>query len=408
MMGIARAARGVAASLAALLLGGTILLSELAQEASLAGDYAAAARRFPLFSEPLAEQATARLAEREFAEAEVLARRSIAMSPLNSNAAAVLAQVRQEQGRAEEAGDLMAIAAAMSWANEPAQLSVLAKDDAARDFERAVLRTDALLRQRFRREEMFVYLRELSLESRAVKPIAAHLAMRPKWRRDFLEGLSGLTPGTEAAHERLLMMLKQTGAPPDEAEINAFVSRLVAEKRFAGARAAWLRLAGRAPGGAILNDGSFRDLNSAASPFQWTINPKLSSSVRVTSDGALGLHIEAEGRPREDIIEQVVSVGPGSYAIITEAREGAAGSLESLRWHVSCAGGEAEVETSSPTRSSDAQGWTRLEQVVNVPDCPAQRIALRLDHDRFGRMDAWLKQVFMRRLSTRSRIEGGT
>lgn len=407
MIGIARAARIAAATFAALLLGGTILSSELAHDAYLTADYEAAGRRFPLLAQAAAERATARLSEAEFSQAEVLALRSIAMSPLNSEAATVLALVRAEQGRAEEAEELMAIAAAMSWANETAQLSVLAKDDAAKDFERAVLRTDALLRQRFRREEMFVYLRELSLEDRALKPITAHLAMRPRWRRDFLEGLSALTPGTEAAHQRVLMMLQRTNAPPDEAEINAFLSRLVAEKRFAAARSAWARLGGRASEGAILNDRNFRRLNSKASPFEWTVNPKLSSAVRLASDGALGLHIEAEGRPAEILIEQLVSVRPGPYAIVTDAREGAAGSLESLRWQVSCAGGEAEVETSSPRRGAASTGSIRFEQVVIVPDCPAQRLALRLDHDRFGRFDVWLEQVAMRPLSTGARVERG-
>src|SRR3712207_6914253 len=54
---------------------------------------------------------------------------------------------------------------------------------------------------RSNRDELFTFLRQLTLQPGAVAPLARRLAHRPRWRADYMERLTGLSPDTFRSEE---------------------------------------------------------------------------------------------------------------------------------------------------------------------------------------------------------------
>jgi O-antigen ligase len=401
MLHMPRIIRLATASAAGLALTGAILVHAFTQSALIRGDTATALALSPLSSEARAEAAVVAVRRGDLGRAERLSRAAIAASPATPLAVSTLGFVRGSEGRAGEAGELMLAAARLSWADEAAQLWMLGKATETNKLEEVILRADAMLRQRRRRDELFFFLRGLSKDPAALAPLAARLATKPRWRGDFLAGLAQLTPETYAAHEQLLTQLKRSSAPPAPDEINAYISRLVREERYAQGHAAWARLADRAASDGLVGDGRFQRVNGGGqgSPFEWTANPVAGLSLRTESSTAggneAGLRITAEGRPSAQALEQIVVLAPGTYLLAAEAGEAEEGSLQSLHWELTCLGGNGRPEISSLTPARTERAWQRIEQVVTIPSlgCRAQRLSLRIDHDSARDLDARIGSI---------------
>jgi hypothetical protein len=268
-------------------------------------------------------------------------------------------------------------------------------------LEEAVIRSDALLRQRRGRAGIFSFLRGLSSEPAALDAIAARLAAQPRWRQDFLTQLAGLGPDHYAGHEQILSRLRRSAAPPTEDEVDAYLSRLVGEHRYSDARAAWTRLGGREAADGMVSYGRFERLagSDGRSPFAWTIHriPGLS----IGGGGGEGLRIGSEGRPSGLALEQVLVLAPGTYLLTTEAREARQGSLASLHWQLTCLSGNSRPQIELRAPLAPERGLQRIEAVVTIPHvaCPAQRLGLRIDHDEARDLDLWLRSVAMQRLN---------
>ncbi len=403
-MHLARLARLLVATIAALAAAGAALVFGFTQHALILNDTVAAARLNPISSEALSEGAASAVARGNVTRAEVLARAAIGTSPFTPIAFSSLAFVRERQKSDREVAPLMAAAARLSWADEAAQLSMIGQAVEEDRLDEAVLRSDGLLRQRRIRQAMFAFLRGLSMQGPpALVPLAERLATRPRWRQDFLTQLAQLTPESYEAHEQLLIRLKKTQAPPTREEVDAYVFRLINERRYAEGRAAWSRLGGGG-GDGLVADPTFQRTAALgqASPFAWTLNsvPGTSLSPRRSpgDEGAGGLHITAEGRPSGRALEQVVVLAPGAYRLIIEAREIGEGSLQSLRWDLTCLGGSGRVEISTAPAVGQTEAWKRIEHAIIVPAlaCPAQRLELHLDHDAARDLDAWIRRVEIR------------
>lgn len=395
-----RVARLALATVAALAVAAAALIFGLTQHALILNDAATAARLNPISSEALSEGAASAVAKGDDLRAEALARAAIETSPFNPIAFSSLAFVRERQQRDQDVAALMTAAARLSWADEAAQLWMIGRAVEGDKLEEAVLRTDALLRQRRIREALFSFLRGLMTEKRALRPIAERLATRPRWRQDFLTQLAQLSPAGYEAHEQLLVGLKKTAAPPTRGEVNAYIARLFNERRYAEGRTAWVRLAGRAGGDSLVSDPSFRRLAAPAdaSPFGWTLHSvpgtSLGPHASRGSDEPGGLHIGAEGRPSGRALEQALVLPPGVYRLIVEAHEMKEGSLPSLRWDISCLGGDGRAAISMPPSTGQAEAQ-RIEYAIQVPAlaCPAQRLELHIDHDAAPDLEAWIRQV---------------
>ena len=396
-----------ATTAAAIAVSATAILFGLTQHVLIRSDAATAVRLNPLSSEALSEEAASALIKGDQARAEALAHAAIRTTPLTPLAFSTLAFVRKAQGRDREVATLMATAARLSWANEAAQLWMIGRAFDEDRFDEAVIRSDALLRQRRIREAMFSFLRGLSTEPAALDAIAERLAAEPRWRQDFLTQLAELSPETYAGHEQLLLRLKRSAAPPTRDEVNAYVWRLVRDQRYTDARAAWTRLNDRGANSGSVGDGSFERLGTSErpSPFEWTVTPvpglSLRAPPRSASGGTEGLHIAAEGRPSGRALEQVVILAPGTYHLATEAREAKERSLQSLRWEMTCLGGSGRVEIQSGASPKPDRSWQRIDQVVRIPPlaCPAQRLELRIDHDAASDLDAAVRSIAIRKLS---------
>jgi hypothetical protein len=396
-----RILRTAAATAAALAVSAAAVFYGFTQHVLIRNESVAAAGFNPLSSEALSEAAVSALIAGDEARAEALARSAIRSSPITPLAFSTLGFVRQRQKRDREVADLMTAAARLSWADEAAQLWMISRAVDENKLEEAVARSDALLRQRRNRDALFTFLRGLSSEPAALDSIAARLATRPRWRQDFLTQLAGLGPDDYAGHEQLLSRLKRSAAPPTDDEVGAYLSRLVREHRYSEARAAWTRLGGRGAADGLISDGRFERLagTDRSSPFGWTIHriPGLS----IGGDGGEGLRIAAEGRPSGLALEQVLVLAPGTYLLTTEAREASKGSLASLRWELTCLGGNGRPQIALRAPPQPERGLERTEGVVTIPPvaCPAQRLELRIDHDEARDLDLSVRRVAMQPLN---------
>lgn len=393
----------VAAPVAAAAVG-----SGLARHALDAGDADAALRWNPLFSDARTSKASKLLGAGDLPGSERLALEAIDRSPLNPDAAAILGYARGLHSGAEAATPFMAASTGMAWGNETAQLWMLGRAVASKRYEEAVVRTDALLRQRLHREELFPFLRGLTGSPAALPPIARSLARRPKWRMDYMQLLTALTPDAYEAHWALLEEMEKSSAPATTAEVSAYVSRLAEAELFYEARAAWIRFSGRKPDSEHVLDGNFGGLSGSGgnSPFEWTVEKLTGLSIGVQPSpgpsGGSALHITSDGRPSGPALTQTIVLPPGNYRLTMEAREGQADSLRSVGWRLVCVGGKGTAQVSAPIASAADRDWQRIGNAVQVPaDCPAQRLELHVNHDSPRDLDLWLRSV---RIATSGRL----
>lgn len=396
---MSRLARIALAAVVAAPVAAAIATTGLARYALSAGDLGLALRLDPLSAEARTAKAGALIEAEDLRGAERLALASIDRSPLNPDAAAILGYVRSARGGGGEAAPFMAASARMAWGNETAQLWMLGKAVASQRVEEAVLRSDALLRQRSHREELFPFLRGLTRTPAALPPLARRLAKRPKWRFDYMQLLTALTPDTYEAHWALLAEMEKTPAPPTAAEVSAYVSRLADAGYYEEARAAWIRFSERITDTGFILDGGFRGLGGAAqnSPFEWTREtlPAISIGLQPPpGGGGTALHITSDGRPSGPALAQTILLPPGSYTVTTEALEMRADSLRSVQWQLKCLGGGGTATVSATESQSASGNWQKLRSRVQVSAaCPAQRLELRVDHDSPRDLDLWLRSV---------------
>jgi hypothetical protein len=407
MKGRRQIVRAVLATLTALPVAAAIIAFGLGQEALNRADTATSIALNPLSPEAWSARAAELLAAGKRGDAARHAVKSVERSPLNPEAGEILGYVAETRGNPASATAFMAVAAAMGWGNETAQLWLIEAETRTLKFRPALLRTDALLRQRKRRDELFGFLRDLTLRDDTLAAMAGRLALRPKWRKDFLHRLAGLTPQGFDGHERLLLELAKTAAPPMPDEINPFLSRLVSEGFYPNAYLAWRRLARDRESGTLIGDGLFTRLNrpGTGSPFEWKILPTPGLTLQVESSSRIGnvraLHIAAEGRPSGPVLEQVLVLAPGTYLLSATWYATQRDSLQSLDWRLECLPTGSRLRMNDRATFAAADEWQLLERVVTIPPsgCGAQRLQLAVDHDESRDLDAWIHHVDLQRIN---------
>ena len=388
------------ASLVAAPVAAAVIGSGLARHALDAGDLDSALRLNPLFADARTSKASSLLDKGDLQGSERLALESIDRSPLNPDAAAILGYAKGVRSGAEAATPFMAASTDMAWGNETAQLWMLGRAAASKRYEEAVVRTDALLRQRLHREELFAFLRGLTGSPAALPPLARSLARRPKWRMDYMQLLTALSPDAYEPHWRLLQEMEKTSAPPTSAEVSAYVSRLAADEFFNEARAAWIRFSHRGTDGDLVQDGDFKGVGGTGgtSPFEWTVERLAGLSIGLHlppgPKNAPALHVTSDGSPSGTALTQTIVLPPGNYLLTMEAREVQADSLRSVGWQLVCIGGNGPAQVSASPPSGSDRDWQRISSGVRIPEgCPAQRLELRVDHDSPRDLDLWLRSV---------------
>jgi hypothetical protein len=386
-------AAGLGVALAVLVLGtaGLILARAPAEHAAVRSKSDSVAAHRVLegrrrFARTTSRAALARVAEN--------ARRTLDRAPLESGALSLYAQSLPGLDR-QQADAMVILAARLSRRNDVADRWLFERGLEAGDFRGAFLHADALMRRQntdarvnvVRR--MFPHLRNPA----AFSALTDRLAMSPDWRPIFFEQLIALSPEATEAFP-LLQALRASGSPPKQAELSAYLRRLVAERRYRDAHAAWAALAPNPAQvqSALLFDGEFRG-DQPTPPFGWSLDSASGGFGEfLESDDGSGkaLRVTYDRRATQWLVQQMLVLPPGdSYRLRGRARALSEFEPIDMVWTLSCIG-NPEPLARLPVPMTDG-GWRTFATTFVVPPdrCEGQALVLQGIPDGGPRTEVW-------------------
>lgn len=339
---------------------------------------------WPWRAAPHLKLGEAALASQDEAGARAQAEQALEQAPLSARAYSLAGQAALVRGDAARADALMAAAARRSLRDAPSQTWIFARALERGDFPAALSAYDVLMRRRPDLAERLsppVFAAADALEE-ARAALAARLALAPSWRSSFLAAYSRASTRPAAVHA-LLAALRTTGAPPSDAEMRAYIDRLLRDRAYVAAYVAW---AGHHPeaaaaAGAGVADGGFEQEGVLLAPFGWTLTTGDGGSAqRLPLPDGPGFGLQATvsgGLARRTIAEQMLVLPRGEYRLIGRAWLEGGDPDGRLVWTVRCEGGDARLLATLAAPAGAAGAWTRFETAVEVPgDCAAQRLRL--------------------------------
>ena len=349
---------------------------QTAPAASLAG--------WPWRAAPHLDRGEAALEAKNEAAAAAHARQALEYAPLSAKAVSLLGRTAIVQGDTARADGLMAAASRRSLRDAPSQTWIFARALERGDFPAALSAYDVLMRRRPDLAEplsppVFAAADGLD-EARAA--LAARLALAPGWRSSFMAAY-GRASARPAAVHALLSSLRATDAPPTDAEMRAYLDRLLRDRAYVAAYVAWAEHQPDAASGAGggVSDGGFEIDGPRLAPFGWTLGiGDGASAQRVPSPDSEGFGLQAAvsgGLARRRIAEQMMILPRGGYRLSGRAWNESGDPDGRLVWTVQCEGGAGRLLASVEAPNGPVGRWTPFEAAVVVPqDCPAQRLRL--------------------------------
>lgn len=355
-------------------------------------------------AQALASLADQRMARKDAAGAQALARRAILADPLELTAFRTLAQAALARGDLAKADELMTIAGRRAKRDRPAQLWLLQRRAEQGRFGEAVAAADSLLRAWpiEMRGPVTKLLSVMAASSPAAgKAIAADLATDPPWRTRFLIDLSRGVSDLSAPFA-VFSALQDSKRPPRDIELQSYIDRLVREGLYQAAYVTWVQLL--PPEGmkglGDLYDGNFNGLPGPP-PFNWQI-PKIKGGYvelaqAPSGPGGGALHLSFGGGVAPIVLtRQLLVLPPGRYRLFGQVHTDRFDSALGLTWTLRCAEGSREVsgETGPITESA---GWSPIaaEFEVRATDCSAQWLTLEQAAHRpiASRGDIWFDNL---------------
>lgn len=324
------------------------------------------------------------------AEAKEMAHRALALSPLDDQALELL--VRTDDARhewAEERG-LLSVSDRLTRRNRPLRMMILWEQSENGQFAEAVRNADLLLRQEAYADQLFPYLRAVSVYPEARAAIARRLGARPRWRGDFL-GVRALEAAAYDNHLLVLRAMRGTPAPPTRAELAPFAQRLVDEGDAVHARQLRILFAATLGSNLLLDSSIARVRTDGAGLLGWT-SPIEAASIDASGRG-LPLGLGSSGK----VLEQVVFLPSGRYILTMRTSGIPPEALDDLQWSIRCID-RADGPTKGPlSRRYAPDQATITEQEILVVGCPAQRLTLYFGGSTVSTAVARLLQVTLAR-----------
>ena len=337
--------------------------------------------RFALRWQPGNAEALLRANETETdpAAKQTRARAVLRQRPVDGRAYRQLAQVEQAAGRIASARRLYLIANR----RDPRDRIALAwmADDALRrgEFGIAMDRADRLLRMDpFLLKPGYALLAELASTEPFRRALSAVLQRDPPWRSEFIATWAAAPGAVAVPLDVSLSELARSRAGLAPGERDAWAERLIREQRWSAAWTTWARTpATRARRGQVFN-GSFE--SEPHGVFDWALASPAGASVdRVVGNSGAALRVEFyDQRVSFDDVSQLLLLAPGRYRFDARVRLDELRSDGVLAWSLSCKSAERPLLGSGPALRGTAP-WRNYSFEFQVPDnCPAQRLALRL------------------------------
>ncbi len=317
-------------------------------------------------------------------EIQQLAIRTLAADPLNAEAYELLGFVSNEPERTRV---LMKEAINLSRRESSALFWLLNDSFLRKDYRATLDYADLLLKTR---PELSVYATKyiaLTAEDAEGLPLVADvLTKKPSWRRQFFGSYSQSETLTEVPL-KLMISLKENGAPPSPKELAPYLDALIARNRIDVAYNAWLQFL---PEEQLSNLGLLTNANfetpPSGLPFDWRMEPGLNAVAEFVGRTPEGsgrlLHVTfGPGRVKFPELSQLLFLAPGHYRLEGKLR-GTITAKRGLRWQLTCATGSRRALAETDMLMGETEQWRIFTLEGDVPqseDCNGQ--ALRLFHD---------------------------
>lgn len=333
----------------------------------------------------LIEQAEAALRQEppDLANAAVFAAAALRAEPLNARAVQRLARIAQARGDKEKGEALMRIAGAALKRDLFAQAALLDLALQAGDAEAAVAQIDVLFRGQHPNawDPLLGALVPTLTLPQLAEPFARRLAAQPPWRTWLLTGLASKSADYDGLAQ-LYAALRQSPAPPTEAEWRPLLTRLVSAGRLEQAYVTWLDTLQpeRLADAALFYNADFR-YGVSNLPFDWVVTPAPEALVRAApGDDGTGLLIVDffGGRIAFQHIAHLLVLPPGRYAFSGRQRAERLENGRGLRWRLACRDDPQGALAETPLLAGDSP-WAPFTASFTVPEaCPAQILLLEL------------------------------
>lgn len=310
--------------------------------------------------------------------AQAQARQALRHDPLSARAFSVLGQAALLEGDGERADALMSAAARRSLRDAPSQTWLFARALDHGDYAGAMRSLDTLLRRRPELGETLspVLFPVLDAAPAARAALADRLVLAPAWRSGMLARYSR-TAASPAFVYDLHRALRESEAPPTDAEVSAYLDRLIRDRAYVAALVAWQQQRPQATTG-LLIDGGFEAADSLP-PFGWRLLAADGGAADIIrSPEGEGRALQATvlgGLKRQRVAEQLLVLTPGSYRLQGRLWRDGGGPDAPVVWTLRCENGPViESVASSPAPQGEP---TVFSLAFETPqNCPAQRLAL--------------------------------
>lgn len=313
-----------------------------------------------------------------------LARRVLAMHPIDGRGHRVLGQLAQAAGDRDAALGHFLRAARTARRDVPTAAWLADWHLARGDFAEGLLHVDRLLRARpMIARRLQPALHALAQSADAQPALAATLATRPPWRSRVVVAAIRDSGVDVVALGGLVERLRQAPGGLLPEELDAWVDRLGREGQWGSAYLVWVshlppeKLRGL---GNVYN-GGFEDPPGRGG-FDWRLGripgARMDRLPTPGAGGSVALRVAFEDRrvPFKHLRQQL-ALAPGRYELTGRARPEHLRTERGLVWSVACNGGPALGDTPPLRGGGDWRGF-RLEFEVPAEGCGGQWLTLRL------------------------------
>lgn len=249
------------------------------------------------------------------ARAERLARAALARSPVNAEAARVLALVAAARGRLGDTRRLIGYSEQVTRRDVPTQLWLIEDRVQAGDVAGALIHYHrAMQTSRASRDLLSPILAQAADDPAITRPLAARLRTRPEWWSNFLGDFVQRTR-SPAALGLVTRSLKLDAAIPLERErLSTILERYVALDEVATGRRLFDRLTGNSAR-AVVQGGFERD--DVLLPFGWRLTENAAGAgIREARDGAGGtVALTLDGTEGQEAARQLLALAPGRHVL---------------------------------------------------------------------------------------------
>jgi hypothetical protein len=315
-------------------------------------------------------------------ELEVFGLEILKTRPLDIRGITYIVLSRSAQGDEISSRNLINVGAELSFRNVQIQVPAIALKLEKKNYRKALLHADGLLRARPKTLSVVAQLLRGHRGSKQfVTELASVLADAPPWRQDFLELELNQSGGT-AYVSLLFRELQKLQNVVSEKELRLLIQRMIAQSDYEGAYFVWLDFLPPDKLAAVsaLFDGQF-NFEPKNLYFDWTISSTANTEVAVVNSNEqrnnryLLIDAVRETQPFTGVL-QYLKMGPGKYSFSYKSSSSTFNTSGGLAWKIYCLENPSLVAQGPAHKNSES--WTNYIVKFEIPQdgCATQTLYL--------------------------------